>query len=57
MAGRYLDAGFEVKVWNRNKAKAVDLIARGARAASPEDAAIDADAVEGVRSPNRLAST
>ncbi|MDO9564674.1 MAG: NAD(P)-dependent oxidoreductase [Bradyrhizobium sp.] len=46
MAGRYLDAGFTVAVWNRSKGKAVDLIARGARwAASPEDAAIGADAV------------
>src|SRR4051812_9188531 len=46
MAGRYLDAGFEVAVWNRSKAKAQDLIARGARwSTSPEDAAIDADAV------------
>src|SRR6188768_231107 len=46
MAGRYLDAGFSVAVWNRSKAKAEDLIARGALwATSPEDAAIDADAV------------
>jgi 3-hydroxyisobutyrate dehydrogenase len=46
MAGRYLDAGFEVAVWNRSKAKADDLIARGARwAASPNDAALGADAV------------
>jgi 3-hydroxyisobutyrate dehydrogenase-like beta-hydroxyacid dehydrogenase len=46
MAGRYLDAGFTVAVWNRSKVKADDLIARGARwATSPEDAAIDADAV------------
>src|SRR5215813_1594051 len=46
MAGRYLDAGFTVSVWNRSKAKAEDLIARGAQwATSPEDAAIDADAV------------
>lgn len=46
MAGRYLDAGFTVAVWNRSKAKAEDLIARGAVwATSPEDAAIDADAV------------
>nr|WP_025036017.1 NAD(P)-dependent oxidoreductase [Bradyrhizobium sp. DOA9]GAJ35042.1 2-hydroxy-3-oxopropionate reductase [Bradyrhizobium sp. DOA9] len=46
MAGRYLDAGFTVTVWNRSKAKAADLIARGAIwATSPEDAAIDADAV------------
>src|SRR5437588_6036495 len=46
MAGRYLDAGFTVTWWNRSKAKAEDLIARGANwATSPEDAAIDADAV------------
>ena len=46
MAGRYLDAGFEVAVWNRSKSKADDLIARGARwAASPADAATGADAV------------
>ncbi|MGB8399698.1 NAD(P)-dependent oxidoreductase [Bradyrhizobium sp.] len=46
MAGRYLDAGFEVALWNRSKAKAEDLIGRGARwAASPADAAVDADAV------------
>ena len=46
MAGRYLDAGFNVAVWNRSKVKAEDLIARGAKwATSPEHAAIDADAV------------
>jgi 3-hydroxyisobutyrate dehydrogenase-like beta-hydroxyacid dehydrogenase len=46
MAGRYLDAGFQVALWNRSKAKANDLIERGARwAASPKDAAADADAV------------
>src|SRR5258708_7835946 len=46
MAGRYLDAGFSVAVWNRSRANAEDLIARGAQwATSPEDAAIDADAV------------
>jgi 3-hydroxyisobutyrate dehydrogenase len=46
MAGRYLDAGFDVAVWNRSKAKAEDLIARGARwATSPADAADGADAV------------
>src|SRR5712671_6749576 len=46
MAGRYLDAGFTVEVWNRSKAKAEDLIARGARgAASPADAADGVDAV------------
>jgi 3-hydroxyisobutyrate dehydrogenase-like beta-hydroxyacid dehydrogenase len=46
MAGRYLDAGFEVTVWNRSKAKAENLIAHGARwAASPAEAADGADAV------------
>ncbi len=46
MAGRYLDAGFTVAVWNRSKAKAEDLIVRGARwASSPADAANDADAI------------
>ncbi|HEY2246394.1 MAG TPA: NAD(P)-dependent oxidoreductase [Bradyrhizobium sp.] len=46
MAGRYLDAGFAVTVWNRSKAKADDLIARGAkRGSSPMRAAEDADAV------------
>jgi 3-hydroxyisobutyrate dehydrogenase len=46
MAGRYVEAGFDVSVWNRSRAKADDLIARGARrAASPAEAAVDADAV------------
>jgi 3-hydroxyisobutyrate dehydrogenase len=46
MAGRYLDAGFSVAVWNRSRAKAEDLIARGARwASSPADAADSANAV------------
>jgi 3-hydroxyisobutyrate dehydrogenase-like beta-hydroxyacid dehydrogenase len=46
MAGRYLDAGFAVTVWNRSKAKADDLIARGAQwATSPNHAAVGADAV------------
>jgi len=46
MAGRYLDAGFAVAVWNRSKPKAEDLIARGARwAASPADAADGAEAI------------
>ena len=46
MAGRYLDAGFQVALWNRSKAKADDLIKRGARwGASPADAADGADAV------------
>jgi 3-hydroxyisobutyrate dehydrogenase len=45
MAGRYLDTGFTVAVWNRSKAKADGLIARGARwASSPADAADGADA-------------
>src|SRR2546430_9677734 len=46
MAGRYLDAGFAVAVWNRSKSKAERLIARGARwASSPADAADGADAI------------
>jgi 3-hydroxyisobutyrate dehydrogenase-like beta-hydroxyacid dehydrogenase len=46
MAGRYLDAGFTLAVWNRSKAKAEDLIARGARwASSPTDAADGADVI------------
>jgi 3-hydroxyisobutyrate dehydrogenase len=46
MAGRYLENGFEVAVWNRSKAKADGLVARGARwAHSPGDAADGADAI------------
>jgi 3-hydroxyisobutyrate dehydrogenase-like beta-hydroxyacid dehydrogenase len=46
MAGRYLDSGFEVAVFNRSKAKAADLIARGARwASSAADAADGASAI------------
>jgi 3-hydroxyisobutyrate dehydrogenase len=46
MAGRYLDAGFTVAVWNRSKAKAEDLIARGAQwASSPAEAAGSAAAI------------
>jgi 3-hydroxyisobutyrate dehydrogenase len=46
MAGRYLDAGFSVKVWNRSQKKADDLIARGAEwGSSPMGAAEDADAI------------
>jgi 3-hydroxyisobutyrate dehydrogenase len=46
MAGRYLDNGFTVAVWNRSRSKADDLVARGARwAASPADAADGADAI------------
>ncbi|MFT0876413.1 NAD(P)-dependent oxidoreductase [Rhodopseudomonas sp. G2_2311] len=46
MASRLLDAGFDVAVWNRRKAKADDLIRRGARwADSPAEAARDARAI------------
>ena len=46
MAGRYLDNGFTIAVWNRSRSKADDLVARGARwAASPADAADGADAI------------
>lgn len=46
MAGRYLESGFTVAVWNRSRDKAGSLIARGARwAMSPADAARDADAI------------
>src|SRR4051812_31550072 len=46
MAGRYLDEGFNVAVWNRSKAKAEDLITRGARwASSPAESANGADAI------------
>src|SRR5436853_621916 len=46
MAGRYLECGFRVAVWNRSKSKAEDLIARGVRwAQSPADAAEGAYAI------------
>src|SRR4051794_39723961 len=46
MAGRYLDIGFTVAVWNRSRGKADDLVARGARwANSPADAAEGAEAI------------
>ena len=46
MAGRYLDGGFSVAVWNRSQAKADDLIARGARLrVLAADAADGADAI------------
>lgn len=46
MAGRLLDAGFDVAVWNRSKAKADDLIGRGARwADSPAEAARETRAI------------
>lgn len=44
MAGRLLDAGFEVTVWNRTADKARPLVDRGARSASdPAEAARGAD--------------
>jgi len=46
MAGRLLDAGFEVSVFNRTADRAAPLVERGARlAASPCDAAEGAEAV------------
>src|SRR5258707_326573 len=46
MAGRYLDCRLILADWNRSKANAEDLIARGARwARSPADAAEGTDAV------------
>jgi len=45
MAGRLLDAGFDVAVYNRTADKAAPLVERGARSAgSPRDAAEGADA-------------
>ena len=44
MASRLLEAGFQLTVYNRTRAKADALVAAGARAAeSPRDAAKDAD--------------
>src|SRR6201986_4914474 len=46
IARRYLDAGFSVKVWNRTRSKADDLVARGAEwAGSPVRAAEEAGGV------------
>ena len=46
MAGRLVDAGHEVIVWNRTVAKTEPLVARGAtRASTPREAATDVDAV------------
>jgi 3-hydroxyisobutyrate dehydrogenase len=46
MAGRLIDAGHRVVVWNRSTAKAEDLIARGATLASTPAKAVDgADAI------------
>jgi 3-hydroxyisobutyrate dehydrogenase-like beta-hydroxyacid dehydrogenase len=58
MAGRYLDSGFTVAVWNRSKSKAEDLIARGARwASSPADAAEGADAIVTMVADDRASRT
>jgi 3-hydroxyisobutyrate dehydrogenase-like beta-hydroxyacid dehydrogenase len=46
MAGRLLDAGHDVTVWNRSPERAAPLVARGARqAASPAEAATGAEVV------------
>ena len=46
IAGRLLETGHEVAVWNRTAAKAAALVARGARqAATPAEAALRADVV------------
>ncbi|WP_345642690.1 NAD(P)-dependent oxidoreductase [Streptomyces siamensis] len=46
MAGRLLDAGHPLTVWNRTSGKAAPLVARGAvLAASPAEAVRDADVV------------
>src|SRR6202048_4087154 len=58
MAGRYLDAGFSVAGWNRSKAEAADLCARGARWAwSPAGAADGADAVVTMVADDRASRT
>jgi 3-hydroxyisobutyrate dehydrogenase len=46
MAGRLLDAGYPISVWNRTPGKAEPLVKRGAQAAgSPREAAAGADLV------------
>lgn len=46
MASHLVRKGFEVVLWNRTKARAEELVARGARLAkSPKDAAAQADVV------------
>jgi 3-hydroxyisobutyrate dehydrogenase len=46
MAGRLLDAGHTLSVWNRTPGRAEPLVARGARlAATPRDAATGADVI------------
>ena len=45
-AGRFLEAGHEVIVWNRTPEKAGELVSRGASAAaSPAEAAANAEVV------------
>ncbi|WP_449476395.1 NAD(P)-dependent oxidoreductase [Streptomyces abikoensis] len=43
MAGAYLDAGYEVTVWNRTAAKAAALVARGAHRADTAEEALAAN--------------
>lgn len=46
MAGRLLDAGFDVTVWNRNSAKSAPLVEKGAKLAqTAAKAGMDADIV------------
>lgn len=46
MSGRLLEASFPLTVWNRTKAKTVDIAKRGARvAASPKEVAAQSDIV------------
>ena len=46
MAGRLLDAGFDVTVWNRNSAKSAPLVEKGAKLAqTAAKAGVDADIV------------
>ncbi|MGW3231843.1 NAD(P)-dependent oxidoreductase [Kitasatospora sp. NPDC001095] len=43
MAGAFLDAGYDVTVWNRTAARAGELVARGARLAPSAEAAVAAN--------------
>jgi 3-hydroxyisobutyrate dehydrogenase len=46
MAGRLIDSGYPLTVWNRHAERASGLLERGARlGTSPRDAAIDADVI------------
>ena len=54
MAGRFLEAGHPLSVWNRNADKAADLVAQGAVLAStPEEAVRKADFVFSMVSDDR----